>query len=126
MPDSALFALAFCSLVAGYCLERAQAFLRKRRWQAKQSKWNRPTNVLAFDKPSSSRDPIEQLRIVTSANFKAKPLLSRSEARVLYAAEDAVKEAKLGWRVMAQVSLGEILSSPDDRAYAAINSKRVD
>jgi hypothetical protein len=27
---------------------------------------------------------------------------------------------------MAQVSLGEVLSSPDDRARAAINSKRVD
>jgi hypothetical protein len=27
---------------------------------------------------------------------------------------------------MAQVSLGEVLSSPDDRAYKAINSKRVD
>jgi hypothetical protein len=30
------------------------------------------------------------------------------------------------WRVMAQVSLGEVLSSPDARAYSAINSKRVD
>ena len=27
---------------------------------------------------------------------------------------------------MAQVSLGEVLSSPDALAYAAINSKRVD
>jgi hypothetical protein len=27
---------------------------------------------------------------------------------------------------MAQVSLGEVLSSPDARAYSAINSKRVD
>ena len=30
------------------------------------------------------------------------------------------------WQVMAQVSLGEFLSSPDPQAYAAINAKRAD
>src|SRR5690606_2597441 len=30
------------------------------------------------------------------------------------------------WRVMAQVSLGEVLSSPDPKAFSTINSKRVD
>jgi hypothetical protein len=44
----------------------------------------------------------------------------------LYAAERAVNVADLKWRVMAQVSLGEVLSSSDARAYSAINSKRVD
>jgi hypothetical protein len=44
----------------------------------------------------------------------------------LYAAERAINTADLKWRVMAQVSLGEVLSSPDARAYSAINSKRVD
>ena len=34
--------------------------------------------------------------------------------------------ADLNWRVMAQVSLGEVLACPDARAYSAINSKRVD
>ena len=57
------------------------------------------------------------------ATFRKRRLLSRSEAYVLYAAERA---ADLKWRVMAQVSLGEVLSSPDARAYSAINSKRVD
>jgi hypothetical protein len=37
-----------------------------------------------------------------------------------------LRRANLKWRVMAQVSLGEILSSPDAQAYSAINSKRVD
>jgi len=60
------------------------------------------------------------------ARFNKRSLLSRSEAYVLYAAEDAIKAADLQWRVMAQVSLGEVLSSPDARAYSAINSKRVD
>ena len=44
----------------------------------------------------------------------------------MYAAERAINIADLKWRVMAQVSLGEVLSSPDARAYSAINSKRVD
>ena len=60
------------------------------------------------------------------ARFEKRSLLSRSEALVLYAAERAINIADLQWRVMAQVSLGEVLSSPDARAYSAINSKRVD
>ena len=31
-----------------------------------------------------------------------------------------------GWRVMVQVSLGEILTSQDAKAFSCINSKRVD
>ena len=45
---------------------------------------------------------------------------------MFYAAEAAIREQGLGWRAMAQVNLGEVLSSPDARAYGAINSKRVD
>jgi len=60
------------------------------------------------------------------ASFKKRRLLSRPEAHVLYAAEKATKAADPKWRVMAQVSLGEVLSSSDARAYSAINSKRVD
>ena len=45
----------------------------------------------------------------------------------MYAAEKAINAAAdLKWRVMAQVRLGEILYSPDARAYSAINGKRVD
>jgi Protein of unknown function (DUF2726) len=78
--------------------------------------------------PSKSpiTDPAEQLRLVMGARFERRRLLSRSEAHVLYAAERAINIADLKWRVMAQVSLGEVLSSPDARAYSAINSKRVD
>ena len=60
------------------------------------------------------------------ARFEKRRLLSRSEAQVLYAAEREINAAGLKWRVMAQVSLGEVLSSPDAQAYSAINSKRVD
>lgn len=71
-------------------------------------------------------DAAEQLRHVMGAAFRTRPLLSKSEARVLQVAEAAIAERGLPWRVMAQVCLGEILASPNAKAYAAINSKRVD
>ena len=60
------------------------------------------------------------------ATFERRRLLSRSEAQLLFAAEKTIQNGNLKWRVMAQVSLGEVLSSPDARAYSTINSKRVD
>lgn len=71
-------------------------------------------------------DGSDQLRVVSQARFEIRPLLNKGEVRWLYAAEKFVADRKLGWRVMAQVSLGEILSSPDTAAYAAINAKRAD
>jgi len=75
---------------------------------------------------TSGTDATEQLRIVMSADFRRRRLMSPDEAKVFNAAEQVVKQVGLKWRVMAQVSLGEILASPDPRAYAAVNSKRVD
>ena len=61
-----------------------------------------------------------------SAKFDKRRLLSKKEAEIFHMVEDAVMAHGSGWRVMAQVSLGEILSSKDPAAYSAINSKRVD
>jgi len=128
--DLYLFVLIFGSLVTGIYLERWRAAWAKREWLAKQGRAERsPTkNIFQFRSSGipSKTDPTEQLRIVIGASFDKRRLLSKSEARVLYAVEKVIDEAKLAWRVMAQVSLGEVLSSPDARAYAAINSKRVD
>ena len=60
------------------------------------------------------------------APFQARDILSPPEMRVFEAAERIVKTHGLPWRVMAQVSLGEILRSPDVAAFRAVNSKRVD
>jgi hypothetical protein len=60
------------------------------------------------------------------AEFKAQRLLNKSEARLFKAVDKQVLEARPGWQVMAQVSLGEILKCEDKAAYACINSKRVD
>ena len=102
----------------------------KGRWETPQTWRKRPWGRGEAEFPKTGAvpvtDPAEQLRLVMGARFEKRSLLSRSEAYVLYAAENAIKTADLQWRVMAQVSLGEILSSPDGRAYSAINSKRVD
>jgi hypothetical protein len=71
-------------------------------------------------------DAADQLRTVMRADFKAQPLLNKSEARLFKALDKMVIEMRPGWQVMAQVSLGEILKCEDKDAYACINSKRVD
>jgi hypothetical protein len=77
--------------------------------------------------PNRVPDAADQLRTVMRAEFKAQPLLNKSEARLFRAIDKMVIElAPPGWQVMAQVSLGEILRSEDKDAYACINSKRVD
>jgi len=71
-------------------------------------------------------DAAEQLRQVMEADFTSRSLLNRPEAAVFKALDAAVIARNPGWQVMAQVSLGEFLTSKDTEAYAAINSKRVD
>lgn len=123
MADSYLFALVLGAFLIGGFFEH---FLR-RFWFRPNKKTKR--NVTEFS-PKPQAVPLtnygEQLRVVMKADFEKRALMSKSEARLFYEAENTIKTARLNWRVMAQVSLGEILSSADPRAYAAINSKRVD
>ena len=71
-------------------------------------------------------DAADQLRTVMKADFKAQPLLNKSEARLFKTLDKLVFELRPKWQVMAQVSLGEILHCANKEAYACINSKRVD
>lgn len=103
------------------------------KWAARRSRkpWRTraPTEVSGRGpRPAATTSPdaAEQLRIVMSADFQRRRLMSHDEARVFKAAEQVVKQLGFKWRVMAQVSLGEVLASADARAYAAVNSKRVD
>lgn len=68
----------------------------------------------------------EQLKTVSRAAFTSRPLLNKSEAKVFDALDKAVIARNPGWQVMAQVSLGEFLASPNEEAFLAVNSKRVD
>jgi hypothetical protein len=90
----------------------------------RKTPFQRPRPALA--KGTTAPDGADQLRTVMNARFDKQKLLSREEARVFLAAERVIRSEGLNWRVMAQVSLGEVLRSPDASAFAAINSKRVD
>ena len=68
----------------------------------------------------------EQLACVMGAKFSSRPLLNRPEANLFKALDAAVIARNPGWQVMAQVSLGEFISSTDKDAYGCVNSKRVD
>lgn len=140
MPEVSAFEVTIFAIVAGAILlgarmERWRARSAARAWREKRGASWRPRIVrpdigglrrTEGAGPLRPFDSAEQLRCVMGARFDKRPLLSRSEARVFFAAERAVREAGLGWRVMAQVCLGEILRCTDERAFAAVNSKRVD
>ncbi|WP_341710878.1 DUF2726 domain-containing protein [Erythrobacter sp.] len=71
-------------------------------------------------------DSADQLRSVMAADFKARPVFNRGELRLYRVLEEALAMESPGWRAMGQVSLGEILTSPNKSAFFSVNSKRVD
>ena len=80
-------------------------------------------------KGSPERNPLDaagQLRVVMAAEFKPRPLLNKGEARLFAELDKLVVARNPGWQVMAQVSVGEFVMSPDAEAHGCINSKRVD
>jgi hypothetical protein len=136
-PDAlALVAMFLIGAFVGLQAEKALAKQRRAEWRRrKPGKWGkrgRGGKVLPFQPkadalPAKVPDAADQLRTVMRADFKAQPLLNKSEARLFRAMDKMVIElAPPGWQVMAQVSLGEILRCEDKDAYLCINSKRVD
>jgi hypothetical protein len=114
----------------GAQFERRWSSWERARWRARRTprSSNLLARALAATESSSAQpfDAAEQLRHVERAEFSARRLLNRGEARLFATLERICAQEAAGWRVMAQVSLGEILSSPNGAAYRAINSKRVD
>ena len=82
-----------------------------------------PTAAVAARSVMSATD---QLACVMDAKFSSRPLLNQSEANLFKALDAAVIARNSRWQVMAQVSLGEFISSTDKDAYGCVNSKRVD
>ena len=135
-----LFGIVFGAIVLGIIGERVRASYvaaeRRLEWRRKNKHdWRRKPDAGTRDATAAVRgevrslpafDAAEQLRCVMAARFDKRPLLNKSERRILAAAERAARDLGQGWRVMAQVCLGEVLASPDEAAYRAINSKRVD
>jgi hypothetical protein len=119
---------AVCGMVAERVGEQINRAERRRYWQRKNG-GRQSTNEAAQVKERKA-SPVEiaadQLRLVMEARFMARPLLNKSERRLLAVIDQALAEYSPGWRAMGQVSLGEVLSSPNQDAYFAVNSKRVD
>ena len=131
--DIIAFAIVFVvGLLAGVQLEKANTKERRERWKARNQRNGKgkvqagPWTPKADSIPPKLPDAADQLRTVMKADFKAQPLLNKSEARLFKALDKMVIEMRPGWQVMAQVSLGEILRCEDKDAYLCINSKRVD
>ena len=105
---------------------------RKAYWQGRNAKTgggprkNFSAVPLKGTPERANLDAAEQLRQVMEAAFTPRALLNRPEAQVFKALDAAVIARNPSWQVMAQVSLGEFLASPDTEAYFAVNSKRVD
>ncbi len=71
-------------------------------------------------------DAPDQLRIVMRSRFEKKRLLSRAELGVFRVIEAHLPSCGPGYRLMAQPSLGEVLTTQDDDAFRCINAKRLD
>lgn len=132
-----LFAVLLVGGLIGMTVEQLLSKMRRQGWRERNRwRWVRSRNAgnaasgpwLAASDPAVPKQPdaADQLRIVMGANFAARPLLNKSEARVFKELDRIVIGCNPGWQVMAQVSLGEILWSKDGDAYSCINSKRVD
>lgn len=93
-----------------------------------------PWQTRAVHDPTSLRDPARQMHAISLVEFETRPLLNRSESKLLPALEKATRSHGHGHRLMAQTSMGEILRprgySEDDPAhrdaYFSINAKRLD
>lgn len=105
--------------------ERARAYWRGRN-AAKGKSNGKALLPPGKAKPGGAGHAAEQLRLVMQAAFQRRALLNQKERRLLACLDKALADEAPGWRAMGQVSLGEVLSSKDEAAYYAVNSKRVD
>ncbi|MCK0753544.1 DUF2726 domain-containing protein [Chromohalobacter japonicus] len=120
-----LFYLVLAVAVIAYLRSKLRRTPTSRRPPVDQTPW--PTQQ---ESPPTTPDPLawqkDQLSQAALASYRPRRLMNREEHQVFQATERAARAMQAGHRVFAQVSLGEVLSTEDDDAYRAINSKRVD
>ncbi|WP_368300031.1 DUF2726 domain-containing protein [Kluyvera sichuanensis] len=75
---------------------------------------------IKFNKPES------QLDIVARSDFHKNKLMNKDEYGLFARLEPMLKSNHPGYRLFAQVSMGEFVGSTDRSAYGCVNSKRVD
>ena len=86
---------------------------------------------LAEWKATTLKKSSNQLKAIEGAKLERRALLNKSEFRVFAVLHRWLREQQRAGRherygLYPQVCLGEVLSSPDDDAFASINSKRCD
>ena len=106
--------------------DKRKAYWRGRKTNGGKLQSDKPATLHKVEQPSRTDMAGDQLKAVMQAQFKARPLLNKPERRLLGCIDKALADHCPGWRAMGQVSLGEILYSPDKDAFWAINAKRVD
>ena len=121
----ALIGIAFERTIAKADAEKRKAYWRGRK-AGKKNGIGPATTPRKEQEVRAADFAADQLKAVSAAKFTSRSLLNKSEAKVFDALDKAVIARNSGWQVMAQVSLGEFLASPDKDAFFAINSKRVD
>lgn len=126
LPDIAFFAVLALGVVLAIGFSRGGKGGRRpsyhRRHAGPRLVYHQPPHRV----PGRMPDAADQLRAVENAAYGRKALLRFEEGKVFAAAEAAVREAGVSWRVFAQVSLGEVLRCDDLDGFNAINAKRVD
>jgi len=115
----ALAAVAFIGLFVFVAHPHLGRGRRSSRWSG-----NRPFAVVQGS--NALGDAASQLRHVMGASFYKKKVMSKGEYRVFKVVETEIQALKNGCRVLSQTSLGEIIGSDSEMAFASINSKRVD
>ena len=126
LPGAVALVIAF---MLGTAVEQYRVKVRRAEWRLKNGpKYHTGGKKAGHDGgPKTGADfAAGQLTTVSRAKFSSRPLLNKSEANVFAALDKAVIARNPGWQVMAQVSLGEFLVSPDKDAFLCVNSKRVD
>jgi Protein of unknown function (DUF2726) len=130
-----LFAVLAVGAVLGIAIERLverqkraerQAYWQRRNSARRNGKDERDNKSATTKVHKANGIATDQLACVIAADFNARALLNKPEAKLFKVLDAAVTARNPGWQVMAQVSLGEFLSSPDKDAFWAINAKRVD
>jgi hypothetical protein len=94
--------------------------------QPRYSKFRRRDVYVVPNAPPALGDSSDQLRHVMRASFYKKKIMSKAEYKVFRIVEAEISALRNGCRVLAQTSLGEIIRSDSEKAFASINSKRVD
>lgn len=119
--EVAIFLAVVFGIGCGLILER----LRKDINEAEDKRADAALPALTFSSKrlAARPDEVTRLRNVTGARFLVKRLMSDNEAIVMREVEAIIDEIGQAWRVLAQVSLSQIIGSTNVDAVAAIDGQ---